>query len=58
MIFFIKVLATVLGFVFPVALIKAIGYPNDNPAKVKYTALASICFGVLVLILMTFMPEF
>ena len=57
MIFFLKLLATILGFMFPVVLIKAIGCPNDDPAKGKYTALASICFGVLVFILMGFMPE-
>ena len=57
MIFFIKILATVLGFIFPVVLIKAIGCPNDTPAKGKYTAWARVCFGILVLILMAFKPN-
>ena len=57
MIFFIKIMATVLGFIFPVVLIKASGCPNDTPAKAKYTAWASVCFGILVLILMAFMPN-
>lgn len=58
MITFIKLFATVLGFIFPVVFIKAIGSPNDNSAKKKYTVLASVCFGILVLILMLFMPEY
>ena len=57
MIFCIKLLATVLGFVFPVALIRAIGCAKEDSAKGKYTAQASICFGVLVFILMAFMPN-
>ena len=57
MIFFIKILATVLGFIFPVVLIKAIGRPNDTPATGKYTAWASVCFGILVFILMAFLPN-
>ena len=57
MIFFIKLLATVLGFIFPVMLIKATGCPDDTPARSKYTAWASVCFGVLVFILMMFMPN-
>ena len=57
MIFFIKLLATVLGFIFPVVLIKAIGCPNDTQTKDRYTAWASVCFGVLVFILMMFMPN-
>ncbi len=56
MITLIKLFATIMGFIFPVMLIKAIGCSNDDPEKGKYTALASVCFGILVFILMGFMP--
>ncbi len=57
MIAFIKLFATALGFVFPVVFIKAIGCKNDDPAKGKYTVLSSVCFGILVFILMGFLPN-
>ncbi len=52
MIFVLKTIGIVLGFAFPVFLIKAVRL-NDT----KYIALSSLSFGVLVFIIICFLPN-
>lgn len=56
MIFLTKMLAVILGFAFPVLLIEAANTDAKNN-KSKYTTLSSLCFGILILIIMLFLPN-
>lgn len=58
MVTFMKLFGTLLAFIFPVMLIKAMEAQQKNDSeRSKYTALSSLCFGVLIFIIMCFMPN-
>lgn len=55
---FIKILGTLLGFMFPVFFIKAIEESlKENDGEQKYIVISSICCGVIVLIIMGLLPN-
>ena len=55
---FIKILGTLLGFMFPVFFIKAIEESlKENDGEKKYIVISSICCGVIVLIIMGLLPN-
>lgn len=55
---FIKILGTLLGFMFPVFFIRAIEESlKENDGEQKYIVISSICCGVIVLIIMGLLPN-
>lgn len=55
---FLKLLATFLGGMFPILLLKAIkAQQEESPKLENLAALTSLCFGGLVFIIMLFLPD-
>lgn len=58
MIFVIKLLGSLLGFMFPVFLTKAIReILKENGGEQKYIVMSSICCGVIMFIIMALLPN-
>lgn len=58
MIFVIKLLGSLLRFMFPVFLTKAIReILKENGGEQKYIVMSSICCGVIIFIIMAFLPN-
>lgn len=54
----VKLFAVLLGFLFPVFLVRAVrADPEDHDRVTNYTALSSLSFGALIFILMCFLPN-
>jgi hypothetical protein len=54
----VKLFAVLLGFLFPVFLIRAVrAGPEDHDRVTNYTALSSLSIGALIFILMCLLPN-
>ena len=51
-----KLLSIIMGFVFPVALIKAVRTKDDNISS-NYTTLSCISFGIIILTIVFLLPN-
>ena len=58
MIFIVNLSGILLGFAFPVLLIKAIEIrPEESDRKLKYVILSSLCCGIIMFIIMGLLPN-
>lgn len=58
MILVLKLIGVILGFFFPVFLIKAMSaWQEDKSSSSKYMALSSVSFGLLIVIIMGLLPN-